>query len=80
MTATDTTSPALLARATVVRMRAGNPVPGWVVECWPVHPGTERMVALHDEWVRAHLAHPTAKVKWADGETTLERVTDLRTV
>lgn len=76
----DTTSPALLALATRVRMKAGIPTKGKVVGCWAVHPNTERMVALRAEWVRAYLAHPTAKVEWDDGETTYERVADLRTV
>ncbi len=74
---TDTTSPALLDWGTKVRMKAGIPTTGNVVGCWAVHPGTERMVALHGEWARANLAHPVAKVAWADGEVTHERVTDL---
>ena len=75
---TDTTAP--LALNTIVRMKAGIPTTGKVVGCWPVHPGTERMVALHGEWVRANLAHPVAKVAWSDEEVTHERVSDLRVV
>ena len=73
-------APAALAVNTPVRMRAGNPVTGKVVGCWPAHPGTERMVALHGEWVEGYLAHPVAKVAWNDGEVTHERVADLRVV
>lgn len=75
-----TASTALLALSTPVRMRAGIVTTGKVVGCWPVHPGTERMVALHGEWVRESLAHPVAHVEWADGEATHERVSDLRVV
>ena len=75
-----TASTAALAVSTIVRMKAGVPTTGEVVGCWPVHPGTERMVALHGEWVRANLAHPVAHVEWADGEATHERVSDLRVV
>ena len=74
---TDTT---IIAVNTIVRMRAGIPTTGKVVACWPVHPGTERMVALHGDWVRANLAHPVAKVEWSDEEVTHERVADLRVV
>ena len=73
-------APAALALSTTVRMRAGIATTGKVVGCWPTHPGTERMVALHGEWVRANLAHPIAKVAWSDGEVTVERVADLRVV
>lgn len=75
---TDFSPAALLVLSTIVRMKAGVPTTGEVVGCWPVHPGTERMVALHGEWVRGALALPTAKVAWSDGEVTVERVTDLR--
>ena len=70
-------APALLEWGTKVRMHAGIPTTGWVVGCWEVHPNTERMVALHGEWVRSYLAHPVAKVAWDDGEVTHERVRDL---
>ena len=69
--------PAQLDWGTKVRMRAGIPTTGKVVGCWPVHPNTERMIALHAEWVRDYLAHPVAKVAWDDGEVTFERVADL---
>ena len=69
--------PALLAPGTVVRMKAGYAVEGKVVACWPVHPGSARMVAAHGEWARAALAYPVAKVAWGDEEVTHERVRDL---
>jgi hypothetical protein len=69
--------PALLEWGTKVRMKAGNPVAGNVVGCWHTHPNTERMVALHGEWVEGYLAQPTAKVAWNDGEVSTERVADL---
>ena len=73
----STPAPALLEWGVKVRMKAGNPVNGRVVGCWATHPNTERMVALHGEWVAGYLAQPTAKVAWDDGEVTTERVADL---
>jgi hypothetical protein len=75
--AASVSAPALLDWGTKVRMKAGIDTTGKVVGCWPVHPNTERMVALHGEWVAGYLAHPVAKVAWDDGEVTTERVADL---